>query len=555
MSQFVQVVGDLTQISVASATVAWGLNSKGDVFQYGFGIGCLKSPWIPEPGKLSQISVGSASNVWGVNSTGEVYRFTEKSGWELELGRDLPLPSEIVGVAYPAKGLVAAALDGTVCALISMENVSYPDAPPAFFSLVYKWNGEAFAPISVPDEVLQIAVGSKDNIWALSPPSAEGSVALRYTGGGDWQTISGAPSQLVTISAGGDSVWGLDGEGNIYRYPGKDSAPWDQIKGATLVQISVGSASNVWGIDSAANIYQHDESSNRFEQVTGSFQTVSAAADGTTWALTSANVPYLFAAQTPNGPGSGLGSYANYILCVAGETGASTSCKSLLGVEVTIKVTEALAAGSIGFSFQLNANSQGKLKDGSAPQVVWQQYNIVVVAGQIEFGINNWTTAGLLINPVGTPPLPLPTNPVPTIPKGYTLAIALETGGDDSVNGVTFTVVDNNGKKTTQPIVPFTLPSGAPVTAADLAPIVAFELNIVGPGNGHCAEFTTGAGTITYSATTPLTPLNQIPPCAALGDNAETTGETSNSVYGSLPSAQSNTFTQCFGVNPAVKCP
>jgi virginiamycin B lyase len=556
MSQFTKANGHLAQISVASATVAWAVNAKGDVYQYGFGIGCLKDAWVSRPGNLSQISAGSETNVWGVNSIGNVYMFNEKSGWELKLKQDeLPLPSGIAGVAYGVAGVAAAASDGTLCAMISLENVTFPAAPPSFFNLVYKWSGSAFELISSPDQVLQLSVGSADNIWGLTPPNAEGCGILRYTGKGNWKTIG--PTFLVSISAAADTVWGLDSSGNIYRYPGNDSAPWEKIPG-TLAEISAGSSKNVWGLDSAGNVYTYNGHSNSFDLIDGTYEDVYAAADGTVWALTAAGIPYLYSAQNPGGPGTGLGSYANYILCAAGASTDSQSCASLRGVQVTIEVSTALVGSSGGFSFQLNANSQGKLKDGSAPKIVWQQYFIVVGSKNMLFGINNWTTKGLatnspLINPTGTPPLPiLGSHPLPTMPEGYKLTVALENDPKDNINGVTFTVVDNKGNTHVQKIGPFTLVTGGPATEADLAPIVSFELDIVGPGNGNCTEFSSGAGTITYNASIALTPLDQIPPCAVANT---TTGETSNSVYGSLPSAQSKTFTQCFGVNTSVKCP
>ena len=51
------------------------------------------------------------------------------------------------------------------------------------------------------------------------------------------------------------------------------------------------------------------------------------------------------------------------------------------------------------------------------------------------------------------------------------------------------------------------------VSSTKLAPIVAFELNFVGPANGDSAILSSGAGTITYSASTPLTVLNLEPTC------------------------------------------
>jgi hypothetical protein len=75
---------------------------------------------------------------------------------------------------------------------------------------------------------------------------------------------------------------------------------------------------------------------------------------------------------------------------------------------------------------------------------------------------------------------------------------------------------------------------------------VAFEVDIVGPGGGTGTIFSSGAGTITYAATTALTGLAAPPaPCC---EWAGGTGEYSNSIYGPLPSPASTTFTQTFSL-------
>jgi len=84
------------------------------------------------------------------------------------------------------------------------------------------------------------------------------------------------------------------------------------------------------------------------------------------------------------------------------------------------------------------------------------------------------------------------------------------------------------------------------VKAVDLAPIVAFELNLVGPVNGESAVLSSGAGTITYASSTTLTVLNQEPSCTESG---YITAETANSFYGTLSSTPSTVFTQTFSVS------
>jgi hypothetical protein len=141
---------------------------------------------------------------------------------------------------------------------------------------------------------------------------------------------------------------------------------------------------------------------------------------------------------------------------------------------------------------------------------------------------------------------------------------------DGSVIGATYVVTDNHGTVSAKTIDLYSLeatppastpPATAPVAvmAVDLAPIVAFELDLVGPWNGETVVLASGAGTITYTASTPLTVLNQLPPCVdvQLGGMIDTTGENANSVYGLLPAAPSNTITQSFSVTqaPAIRKP
>jgi hypothetical protein len=88
-------------------------------------------------------------------------------------------------------------------------------------------------------------------------------------------------------------------------------------------------------------------------------------------------------------------------------------------------------------------------------------------------------------------------------------------------------------------------PLGLPANL--IAPITAFELNLVGPGDKANAVFSSGAGTIIYAAGTPLTVQNSVPSCTATDLH---TLETSNSIYGSLDAGPSFVITQAFSVNP-----
>ena len=127
---------------------------------------------------------------------------------------------------------------------------------------------------------------------------------------------------------------------------------------------------------------------------------------------------------------------------------------------------------------------------------------------------------------------------------------------DGSVIGADFVVIDEQGKTTNAPVMlqSLTSPSVAhPILGALLAPISTFQLNIVGPGNGSTAILSSGAGTIAYAASTPLTAHAYEP----LDVEVESpTAELANTVYGLLPTGSSNTFTQTFSWSdePPIDC-
>jgi hypothetical protein len=113
-------------------------------------------------------------------------------------------------------------------------------------------------------------------------------------------------------------------------------------------------------------------------------------------------------------------------------------------------------------------------------------------------------------------------------------------------SGVTW--ANNDLTNVQQAHVTTTLQSITGVTSADLAPIVALELDLVGYDNGHSTVLSSGAGTITYTASSLLTVLSQEPVCTQ-GDVV--TEETANSFYGELSAGPSNTFTQSFSEGAA----
>jgi hypothetical protein len=253
---------------------------------------------------------------------------------------------------------------------------------------------------------------------------------------------------------------------------------------------------------------------------------VKAALFSGTDSVVGANVP---------APKSGLGSNSNYILY--------NNCKPITGLTITINVTQDIVCQSAsgatkGFGFQLNAYSpKNELS-------AWQQYVMALFGSEIVGAVDNWPISGPnIINSFFN----MVAMPSAKIPAGYQLKIALQNDAKNNITGAIYSMIDNHGKVLANVTKVLTSLSG--VTASDLAPIIAFELNLVGPVNSESAVLSSGAGSIIYEATTPLTVLSSEPSCAESG---YITAETANSIYGVMNAGPSVDFSQSFNITTAA---
>ena len=225
-------------------------------------------------------------------------------------------------------------------------------------------------------------------------------------------------------------------------------------------------------------------------------------------------------------PGSGLGSNSNYLM----ESG----CNTLSGVSVTMDVQQDIT-GSDGFGFQLNAYSAKSDYDAA------QQYLIYLApgsgGGQLTCMVDNWTASNSQIINVQVALASLPSH---TLPAGYQLKIELQNDSKNNITGAVYTAIDNHGNS----IGTHTIT----VPAADIDPIVAFQLDFVDYLNGGHTTLSSGAGNIIYSASNQMTPSSSVPSCV---DWSYITVETANSAYGTMASSPAQVFTQSFGVAPA----
>jgi hypothetical protein len=212
---------------------------------------------------------------------------------------------------------------------------------------------------------------------------------------------------------------------------------------------------------------------------------------------------------------------------------------------------------------QLNAYSP------SGAGCVYQQYftsfNAKSPKLQIDWGLDNWPSTsyhdylhktfnqpkGNIVNVHGQylGPFPAPSN---RIPAGYKIIYELLYDPNDpssAIVGAKYTVGDGREQRTSGPqfIRKYKIwTTNTLVPRSAMAPILAFQLNLVGVANGKYMTISSGAGTITYEAAAPLTAEATRPTTVAA--KGVLTGETSNIVYAALPAGPNRKIVQKFGV-------
>jgi hypothetical protein len=184
----------------------------------------------------------------------------------------------------------------------------------------------------------------------------------------------------------------------------------------------------------------------------------------------------------------------------------------------------------------------------------WQQYVVFMQPGdETLYGIiDNWegtvpagTDAQIINDEVEITTL----DKASEIPAGASINIAPIFSSTDVITGVTYTYTPPGGNAVSTSVTLADLDvygTSKEITSKYESPISALTLNIVGDYDGNDGVFTSGSGTIVYSATQPLTVLTDEPSYTAFQDG---TGETANTVYGKLPVSDSTTVTQTWGIS------
>ncbi|KAH8803530.1 hypothetical protein F5884DRAFT_888867 [Xylogone sp. PMI_703] len=243
-------------------------------------------------------------------------------------------------------------------------------------------------------------------------------------------------------------------------------------------------------------------------------------------------------------PSQGLGSNFNYFLANGGN--------AITGLNVEITFAEPLISASNGFGFQLNGYAQ-ELPGAPSTTPNWQQYVVFAEPGDRTLWgvVDNWegtvpasTDAQIINDEVEITTL----STASEIPAGATINITPTFSSSNVITGITFTYTPPNGRAVSSSLTLTNLDvfgTRRKITSAYESPISALTFNIVGDYNGNDGDFTSGSGTIVYTANQPLTVLTSEPSYTAFQD---VTGETANTVYGELPVSDSTTITQTWSI-------
>jgi hypothetical protein len=236
-----------------------------------------------------------------------------------------------------------------------------------------------------------------------------------------------------------------------------------------------------------------------------------------------------------NTGGLTLTSSNNYLL--------NSGCQHIQDLSVFFLVTEEMIAtvtgtNSVGgFTVQLNAYSPNNVTPAGGSY--WMQY-IFWIHGNDQPGGNAIDTQVQYWNPkdpnwcwLNGPNVCGGQNIVSgrdsnMIPAGYLFEIGLNNDRNGNVQSASFSVTDSSGGTVGTPVT-------VPVPSPYQIPIVAFEVNVVGPDNLSNSAFSSGAGKITYTSSGVLCVEGGLPESCSGNDTF--TGETSNANYGPIEPA------------------
>ena len=406
------------------------------------------------------------------------------------------------------------------------------------------WNTALWAAFQGEDT--QIYVASSSN-WAAKTSTGQSSKfapALALFNGALWVAYIGeSAGRVELISSSGGSRW----MNKIDTGQASTFAPALTVFNGKLWVGYIGEATKhveLVSIDTAGHVSAKIDT-GQATQMAPALADIAAAAPPSPFG---GNNQYIYTAPQPK----------------AGQPGIP-----LQNLVVEIKVTDPIkvnpASGlspkaplALPIGFQINGFSP----TSDDRTVGWQQY-----------GVRMWPGANTLMSFAELWPTALETNPklpnlfqtssqqyngnvitLPddlTIPEGWTIRIQFQQQCNGTITGFTCTVTDKAGNGVGPAAglginllnnVP--LAAGGTVAQGDLAPIVAFQVVLVGNWDADQAVLVSGAGKVTCTSSTLMTP-GVCWPGDASGNFG--TAENTNSSYSLIPAQSSTSVAQTFG--------
>jgi hypothetical protein len=143
----------------------------------------------------------------------------------------------------------------------------------------FRWDGSNWAAVGTA-KLVSISVGSGNNVVGVNTAGE----AVRWTST-SWQKL-GDTMPLEQIAIGSDGWMALRSKGGDLALFGRDLNTLKPIvKDRPIVDVAVGNKDNVYVIDANGDLFAWDGQSGKLGASLGKFTRVSAAADGTVWAV------------------------------------------------------------------------------------------------------------------------------------------------------------------------------------------------------------------------------------------------------------------------------
>jgi virginiamycin B lyase len=226
------------------STQAWSRDSAGNAYQYVSSTNALTK--VSSTTFVDELAVGVGESVFALDPSDNVYQydFTKVKG--KPIGFKIISGATLTTIGDGAEGVWG--VDNATGAVYVFNGTGFqppPNGEPSVF----------FETISVGD----YGIGP----WCLDK---NGDAYLYNTNTQFFDKTNGV---LSSIAVGNGEVWGITSEQTVWTYDPSIQSWTEPDTSAQLVEISVGSDSNVWGVDSLGQVYKFNPKPkvNRFQLV------------------------------------------------------------------------------------------------------------------------------------------------------------------------------------------------------------------------------------------------------------------------------------------------